>query len=152
AAYLVLVALSLGQVLPRRPTPAPTPVPDTVPLMVHARRDRIDRYLLQAMRRANVDSWLVVSREGAVDPLAFDVGAEKAVGRAACLFVDRGEKLESVAVVASFDTDAFQKSGLYTRVVPYGKEGAGPGLKAEIEKYNPKAIAVDESRDAPLAD
>src|SRR5207302_6751621 len=53
---------------------------------------------------------------------------------------------------ASFDTDAFEKSGLYTRVVPYGKEGAAPALKAEVEKFSPKAIAVDESKDAPLAD
>ena len=99
-----------------------------------------------------MDSWLVLTREGTVDPVAFDVAADKAVGRAACLFVDRGERYESVAVVASYDTDAFEKSGIYTRVVPYGKEGAGPALKAELEKYNPKAIAVNQSRDEPLAD
>ncbi|MEP6993374.1 MAG: M24 family metallopeptidase [Acidobacteriota bacterium] len=146
-----LAALLLA---PQRPTPTPTAAPAAaaVPLKVRARKERVDRYLLPSLRRASVDAWLVVTREGSVDPVAFDVAAEHAVGRAACLFLDRGDHLESVAIVASFDTDAFQKSGLYARVVPYGKEGAGPGLKAEIEKFSPKAIAVDQSRDAPLAD
>jgi Xaa-Pro aminopeptidase len=57
-----------------------------------------------------------------------------------------------VAIVASYDTDAFTKSQLYTRVTPYGKEGAGQALKEEIEKFSPKAIAVNQSRDEPLAD
>ncbi len=135
-----------------RPTPTVTPPPAGANLRVIARKERVSRYLLLSLRRANVDSWLVLTREGTVDPVASDVAADKAVGRAACLFVDRGERLESVAIVASYDTDAFEKSGLYTRVVPYGKEGAGPALKAELEKYNPKAIAVNQSRDEPLAD
>ena len=87
----------------------------------------MDRYMVAAMRRSGVDSWLVVTREGTADPVAFDVAADHAVGRAACLFVDKGDRLERVAIVASYDTDAFEKSGLYTRVVPYGKEGAGAG-------------------------
>jgi Xaa-Pro aminopeptidase len=144
-----LVALALAS---PRPTPTVTPSLLGPNLKTIARKERVSRYLLLAMRRANVDSWLVLTREGTVDPVAFDVAAEKAVGRAACLFVDRGERFESVAVVASYDTDAFEKSGIYTRVVPYGKEGAGPALKAELEKYNPKAIAVNQSRDEPLAD
>jgi Xaa-Pro aminopeptidase len=135
-----------------RPTPTPAPTAAAEPLKVVARRERMDRYLLPALRRAGVDAWLVVTREGAVDPIAFDVAAEHAVARVACLFVDRGDHLERIAIVASFDTDAFQKSGLYTRVVPYGKEGAGPALRKEIEGFSPKAIALDQSRDAPLAD
>jgi Xaa-Pro aminopeptidase len=150
-ALLTLSALTLG-VPPQRPTPTPAPNLTGPNLKIIARKERVSRLMLLALRRANVDSWLVVTREGTVDPVAFDVAAEKAVGRAACLFVDRGEKLESVAVVASYDTDAFEKSGLYTRVVPYGKEGAGPALKAEVEKYNPKAIAVNQSAFEPLAD
>ena len=136
-----------------RATPTPTPVAGPAqPLRITARRERIDRYLLAAMRRANVNAWLVVTRENSSDPLAFDVGAEHAVGRAACLFVDRGEKMERVAIVASFDTDAFEKSGIYDRVVPYGKEGAGGHLLDELAKYSPKTIAVDQSKDVPLAD
>lgn len=37
-------------------------------------------------------------------------------------------------------------------MVPYGKEGAGPALKTEVENFNPKAIAIDTSRDEPVAD
>ncbi len=135
-----------------RPKMTPTPAGPVAPLKVRSRAERMERYLVAALRHANVDSWLVVTREGTVDPVAFDVAADHAVGRAACLFVDKGDRVESVAVVASYDTDTFEKSGLYTRVVPYEKEGAGPALKAEIEKLNPRLIAVDMSRDEPLAD
>lgn len=135
-----------------RPKMTPTPTPSQAPLKVQSRKERMDRYMVAAMRRSGVDSWLVVTREGTVDPIAFDVGADHAVGRAACFFVDKGDRLERVAIVASYDTDAFEKSGLYTRVVPYGKEGAAAALKTEIETLNPKLIAVDMSKDEPLAD
>ncbi|HEY3203162.1 MAG TPA: M24 family metallopeptidase [Thermoanaerobaculia bacterium] len=150
--FALLVAALWAIPVTPKPTPGSTPVASAAPLKFRARKERMDRYLLAAMRRAGVDSWLVVTREGARDPISFDVAAEHAVLRAACLFVDRGDHLERVAVVASFDTDPFEKSGLYTRVVPYGKEGAGPALKAEIEKFSPKAIALDTSKDVPLAD
>jgi Xaa-Pro dipeptidase len=145
-----------AQVNPPRPTVrpklTPTPVAPQGPLKERSRKERMDRYMVAAMRRSGVDAWLVVTREGTVDPIAFDVGADHAVGRAACLFVDKGDRLERVAIVASYDTETFEKSGLYMRVVPYGKEGAGAALKGEIEKLNPKLIAVNMSKDEPLAD
>jgi Xaa-Pro dipeptidase len=152
AAVLLLSALwAVTGAPPPKPTATPTPAPQG-PLKVRARKERLDRYLLSAMRRAGVDAWLVVTREGARDPVAYDVAAENAVGRVACLFVDKGDHLEKVAIAASFDTESFAKSGLYLRVTPYGKEGAGPALKEELEKLSPRAIAVDQSKDEPLAD
>lgn len=136
----------------RRPRLTPTPVAPQGPLKERSRKERMDRYMVAAMRRSGVDAWLVVTREGTTDPVAFDVAADHAVGRAACLFVDKGDRLERVAIVASYDTETFEKSGLYMRVVPYGKEGAGAALKGEIEKLNPKLIAVNMSKDEPLAD
>ena len=148
-----LAAAAFLLVAPQRtPVPTPKPAPPAATLRERARRERVDRYLLPAMRRANVDAWLVVTREGSMDPIAYDVGAEHAVGRVACLFVDRGETLERVAIVAGFDTDAFEKSGLYNRVVPYGKDGLGPPLLEELGKYSPKSIALNQSKDMPLAD
>ncbi len=147
--FLLLPAAAEAQ-RPVRPTP--TPVVPAGPLKIVSRKERMDRYLLAAMRRSGVDLWLVLTRENTTDPVAFDVGAEYAVGRAACIFVDRGETLERVAVVASFDTDAFEKSGLYTHVVPYGKDGAGPALREQIDRYTPRVIAVDQSKDFALAD
>jgi Xaa-Pro aminopeptidase len=167
SSFLLAVFLG-GQVSAPTPTPigvqvraprptvrqktTPTPAPALGPLKIRSRKERMDRYLVAAMRKSGIDAWLVVTREGTVDPVAFDVAADHAVGRVACLFVDKGDRLERVAIVASYDTDTFEKSGLYTRVVPYGKEGAGPALKGEIEGLNPKTIAVDMSRDEPLAD
>ena len=151
---MLLPALLLSGLMlaPGPPRPTPTPAPPAVALKVRSRKERMDRYLLASMRRAGVDSWLVLTREGARDPISEDVAADHVVLRAACLFVDRGEKLDRVAIVASFDTEPFEKSGLYTRVIAYGKEGAAPALKKEIETYNPKTIAVDTSRDVELAD
>ena len=159
AAAALLLGLTLQQEVPVhpprptvRPKTTPTPAPPLAPLKIRSRKERMDRYLVASLRHANVDAWLLLTREATVDPMAFDVAADHAVGRAVCLFVDKGDHLERVAIVASYDTDAFGKSGLYTRVVPYGKEGPGPPLKDEIDKLNPKFIAVDMSRDEPLAD
>ena len=141
-------------VAPPQRTPAPTPKPAAPAgsLRERSRKERIDRYLMPAMRRANVDMWLVLTREGSMDPVAYDVAAEHAVGRVACIFVDRGETLERVAIVAGFDKSAFEQSGLYNRVLTYGKDGLGPQLVEELGRYSPKAIAVDQSKDVPLAD
>jgi Xaa-Pro dipeptidase len=148
---LLVAALLMAPVSPK-PKPSPTPAGPQEPLKTRSRKDRMDRYMVASMRRSGVDSWLVVTREGSPDPIAFDVAADRAVGRVACLFVDKGDRFERVAIVASYDTEPFEKSGLYTRVVPYGKEGAATALKTEIERLNPKLIAVDMSKDEPLAD
>jgi Xaa-Pro dipeptidase len=153
-AVLLLAALSIlpAQRPPRPRTPTPSPPPPPGTLKEHSRKERMDRHLLSAMRRAGVDAWLVVTREGTRDPVSFDVAADDVVGRAICLFVDKGDHLEKVAIVASFDTEPFEKSGIYLRVTPYGKEGAGPALKNELDTLTPKAIAVDQSKEEPLAD
>ncbi len=152
AAALLLAAQVRSPRPTIRPKGTPTPTPPLAPLKIRSRKERMDRYLVASLRRSNIDAWLLLTREATVDPVAFDVAADHAVGRAACLFVDKGDRLERVAIVASFDTDAFEKSGLYTKVVGYGKEGAGPALKDAIAVLNPRAIAVDMSRDEPLAD
>ena len=154
-AVTILMTAQVREVHPPRPTvrkATPTPPPPQAPLRIRSRKERMDRYLVAALRRSNVDAWLVLTREATVDPVAFDAAADHAVGRAACLFVDKGDRLERIAIVASYDTDAFEKSGLYTKVIPYGKEGAGPALKEMIATLNPKAIAVDMSKDEALAD
>jgi Xaa-Pro dipeptidase len=152
-ALLMIAAMTLSAPRPKTaPSPTPEPRTPSEPVRIQARKDRMDRYLLPALRRSGVNAWLVVTREATTDPIAFDVAAEHAVGRAVCLFVDRGENLERVAIVASYDTESFEQSGLYDRVVPYGKEGASPALKQEIETLNPGKIAVDQSVYLPLAD
>src|SRR5215831_12129421 len=113
---LVLFAAFLQQEVPVhpprptvRPKTTPTPAPPLAPLKIRSRKERMDRYLVASLRHANVDAWLLLTREATVDPMAFDVAADHAVGRAVCLFVDKGDHLERVAIVASYDTDAFEK-------------------------------------------
>src|SRR5215467_8948018 len=103
AAAALLLGLTLQQevpVHPPRPTvrPKTTPAPPLAPLKIRSRKERMDRYLVASLRHANVDAWLLLTREATVDPMAFDVAADHAVGRAACLFVDKGDHLERVAI------------------------------------------------------
>ena len=104
------------------------------------------------MRRSGVNAWLVLTRENSSDPIAFDVGAEHAVGRAICLFVDRGENMEQRGDRRELRHRRLREVGPLQPVIPYGKEGAGGVLLDEIAKYGPKTIAVDQSKDVPLAD
>jgi Xaa-Pro aminopeptidase len=117
-----------------------------------ARRDRLNRYLLPAMRRAGVDTWVVITREHTPDPVSFDVAADRVIGRAVCIFHDEGNALARVAICAGGDEGPLEDSGLYDRVIPYGKEGAAPHVEEEIGKMGPKKIAVDSSREESLAD
>jgi Xaa-Pro dipeptidase len=123
-------------------------------LKARARKERIARALLPAMRNAGLKAWLVLTREGTVEPLAFDVGLENAVARAAGLFVDEGgASPRAVALVASYDVDGPKSSGIYGSVEPYGKEGLGPSLKAALARLVPSGrIGLDISADTPIAD
>jgi Xaa-Pro aminopeptidase len=122
------------------------------PLRERARRDRLDRYLLPAMRQAKVDTWVVITRAHTPDPVSFDVAADRVVGRAVCIFHDEGNALSRVAICARSDEGPFQASGLYDRVIAFDKEGAAPHVEEEIGKMGPRRIAVDSSREESLAD
>src|SRR5437870_7545158 len=132
---------------------AEIPIHHDATLKTRSRKERVARFLLPAMRQAGLRAWLVVTREGTVDPLAFDVGLENAVARAAALFVDDGKELRSFAAVASYDVDGPRSSGLYAEVTAYGKDGLGPALEKLLSKnaMNGK-IGLDVSHDTPIAD
>ena len=113
---------------------------------------RIDLYLLDALQQGNINLWLVVTRENNPDPLAEDLFAHTAVLPAALLFEVRDGKLRKRAICANFDTTPFQQSGVYEKVIPYGREGLRPHLKRLVEEINPKRIGVNISELEPLAD
>ncbi|HEV8269279.1 MAG TPA: hypothetical protein VGR00_13630, partial [Thermoanaerobaculia bacterium] len=148
----LLVAALLASVISTGAV-AEIPIHHDATLKTRSRKERIAKFLLPAMRQAGLRAWLVVTREGTIDPLAFDVGLENAVARAAALFVDDGKELKAVAVVASYDVDGPRSSGLYAEVTPYGKEGLGPTLEKLLSKHTMSGkIGLDISYDTPIAD
>ena len=104
------------------------------------------------MEAHDVDLWLVFTREESRDPLAEDLGGGAAVARMALLFNLDGSTLRKTAIAASYDVTPLEESGIYDRVISYKREGIKPHLKDFVAELNPTRIAVNTSRDMPIAD
>jgi Xaa-Pro aminopeptidase len=108
------------------------------------RKQRIEKLLPQAMQLAGVDSWLVVCRENANDPLAMHIGGENAGGTAVFMFFLRGDKVESLALSPWGEATALEEMGVHDRVVEFEKGGNVWPLVAErLQAANPAKIAVN---------
>jgi|SRR5882672_4211454 len=116
------------------------------------RRDRINVLLPQIMKDQQVEAWLTFTRENAIDPLLKVLGDDEIVARGAFLFARKGGVFRKTAIAASYDVDPIQKSGLYDEVIPYKSEGVKPHLRKLIDDLDPASIAVNFSRDVPVAD
>lgn len=116
------------------------------------RRARVEGLLPALLDEHGIDLWLVFAREGARDPLAADFGLGEVVARAAALVGRRGGRYTAEAICASYDVTPIQATGLFGRVTPFRAEGIGPALRAAVEAWGPRAIAIDVSRDLPMAD
>jgi Xaa-Pro aminopeptidase len=116
------------------------------------RRKRIESLLAECMARHGIDLWLVYTRESSIDPLGQDVGLGRVVARGAGLFAHRQGRLVRKALVASYDTDPVEATGIFDEVVAYRKEGIAPHLRREVEALDPRCIGLNISRDVPVAD
>ena len=119
---------------------------------VEVLRERLEKLLPGAMEAHDVDLWLVFTREESRDPLAEDLAGEDAVARMALLFDMSRGRLRSTAIAASYDVTPLEESGLYDEVLSYRSEGIGPHLKEFVDRLAPERIAVNTSRDMPIAD
>ena len=115
-------------------------------------RERVERLLPRAMEVHGVDLWLVFTREEAADPLAEDLGGGDAVARMALLFDRSQQGLRKTAIAASYDITPLEETGIYDAVLSYKSEGIKPHLKKFVEDLDPQRIAVNTSRDMPIAD
>ncbi len=114
--------------------------------------ERVEKLLPSAMEAHEIDLWLVFTREEAKDPLAEDLGGGDAVARMALLF-DRSRKgLRKTAIAASYDITPLAETGIYDEVLSYKSEGIKPHLKEFVTDLDPARIAVNVSRDMPIAD
>lgn len=128
------------------------PGKEVSPRRKEIRKKKIEIFLPEIMERLGIDMWLVFMREGAVDPIGKDIGTDGVVGRTASIFAMCNGKLEKVCIAASYDVTPIIDSGIYDRVIPHRKEGVGPYLKKEMERFSPRKIAVNFSRDMPNCD
>ena len=116
------------------------------------RADRLGILLPKILERRGIDLWLVLTREGAVEPVAPTIGLDHIVARGAFLFSRSAGRYRKLAILASYDADSVRGTGLYDQVVSYKSEGIKPHLLSAVQELDPKVIAIDFSRDVPVAD
>ncbi|HJZ13184.1 MAG TPA: Xaa-Pro peptidase family protein [Acidobacteriota bacterium] len=116
------------------------------------RKDKLKQFLPDAMRKHQIDCWIVLTREYVQDPIAEDLAAGGPTARAAMIFTDEGERVWALGIFASYDVDTPTRSGIYDQIISYGSEGLKPHLENFFKMRKPKKIAVNISKDAPLAD
>jgi Xaa-Pro aminopeptidase len=113
--------------------------------MCQIRQEKFDRILPEAMRANDVDMWIIVMREGLLDPMWQDLGGGYVGGWAYWVFADRGaERIERVVLGA----------GGYSlqRCDTYDRFGAASELTEFVAERDPRRIAVNMSADIGLAD
>ncbi len=115
-------------------------------------RERVDRLLPVAMETHGIDLWLVFTREESRDPLAADLAGGDAVARMALLFDRAKGRFRKTAIAASYDVTPLEESGIYDEVIGYKREGIKPHLRRFADDLDPARIAVNTSRDMPIAD
>jgi len=111
--------------------------------LVREKHAQLDAWLPQL----EADAWLVLTREDS-DPAAHLLTGDGVVGEAAFLMTKTGRK---VAVVADYDVDPFERTGVF-EVVPYGTGGFMEPLRTLLEEVAPTTLAVNASTSDPLAD
>lgn len=108
--------------------------------MNQIRNDKFDLVLPEVMRENNIDMWIIMNREGHLDPLYSDMG-EGYVGSFGSyyIFTDRGgDRIER----ASLGNDGY----LLKEGGAYDYFGSINELKSFVQERNPKAIGLNYSR------
>ena len=95
------------------------------------RKERIRTLLPRAMKRADVDAWVVVCRENANDPLALHVGGENAGGTAVFLFLLEEGTVRSVAFSPVGEATALADVGPHDEVIVVERGGDAVSAAAE---------------------
>lgn len=117
------------------------------------RKKRINTLLPNALKEANVDSWLVICRENNNDPLADHVGGENAGGTAAFLFYNDDEGFHSLVFSPSGESTALDELDIHDKVVSVERGTSAIQMAvACIKEQNFKTIAINSSISNSTAD
>lgn len=107
--------------------------------MCQIRHDKFDLVLPEVMRENQIDMWIVMMREGNLDPLYEDLGRGYVGGDAYWVFTDRGgDRIERVTLgVGGY---MLAQCGVYDEV------GGSADLRAFVAERDPQRIGVNVSR------
>lgn len=117
--------------------------------------DKLEKSLLPAMRKHNVDMWIVLDRENNPDPIHVEIGGGFSGVRAAFVFFDNGGDSPEKIYYGSHEQPANSViSQVYDEKLYYGysKEGLTPHLRKLVHEKDPQVIAVNTSHTLPEAD
>jgi len=106
---------------------------------------------INLLKENNVDLWLTFVRETSAggDPiLPLIYGESNLTWQSALIYTQNGE---SLAIVGRFEMETARNIGAFSKVIPYD-ESIRPLLLAELERLNPKQIAINYSESDVLAD
>jgi len=117
-------------------------------LKVKIMHEKIDRFLLPAMRENNIDMWIVMSRENNLDPILSDIGGGIGGGRNAYVFIDDGSNRVKRIAIGGALGDVMQ-TGIYDEIIS-GR--SGKHLRQLVEKYDPQKIGINISKSVPMCD
>jgi Xaa-Pro aminopeptidase len=157
-----LLALFLCAAAPRAPAPAPEaaamapsvprPERERAALRERITRLKLDTVLGPAMKAHDIQLWIVLTREDAVDPVFPFVTPDGAYpgSRSAYLFVDEGGPRPRRVVLGSHPGAV--SSGFFDEVIEARGEELAAALRALADRLQPRHIAVDKAPDTSAAD
>ncbi len=166
ATTLLTLLLCAGAAPASAAATAPAPAPEAVALAPAtprpereraALRERITRLKLDtvlgpAMKAADVQLWIVLTREDAVDPVFPFVTPDGAYpgGRSAYLFIDEGGARPRRVVLGSHPGAV--SAGFFDEVVEVRGAEFQAALLARVERLQPRRIAIDKALETAAAD
>ena len=117
------------------------------------RKKRINELLPAALKRAEVDAWLVICRENNNDPIAKHVGGENAGGTAAFLFYNDAEGFHSLAISPAGESTALDDLDIHDQVVSIerGKSAISQAIDF-IKEIGFGKVAINSSGSNAMAD
>lgn len=113
--------------------------------MNQVRSDKFDLVLPEAMRENKIDMWIIMNREGNLDPLYADMGEGYVGGTGYYIFTDRGgDRIER----ATLGIDGY----LLREGDTYDYFGSAAELKEFVTTRDPKSIGLNLSKNFGGAD
>ena len=112
---------------------------------------RVNKLMPKLMRRENIDMWILISREYNEDPILKTMLPSTWMGarrRTILIFTDLGEEGVKAQAMSRYDV-----GNVFTKA--WDKESEPNQMKALVKlisQYDPKRIAVNQSKDFELAD
>lgn len=126
---LITILITACSSDPKTPTEisfdGPNPWPDI-------RTERIQTLLPEAMKKTDVDTWVILCRSNNNDPLAQHIGCENAVAPAVFIFRLEDDQIQSIVFTPPGEATALQEVALHDSIVVVDRS---PGALVEAADY-----------------